>query len=133
MAIKMDVRQLKKIKEHLEKLNQVDYDKICEESTNELASRLIRKVVKRTPVLTGHLKGNWRANKAVKRNGQWRTAVYNPTEYAAYVEYGHRTKNGGWVTGRYMLTRSEQELEADSGRIVLKKVEKKLGDVFNGK
>ena len=32
--------------------------------------------------------------------------MYNNTEYANHVEYGHRTPKGGFVKGRKMLHRS---------------------------
>jgi len=45
------------------------------------------------------------------------------------VEFGHRTINRvGWVDGRFMLTISEQELEADAPRIL----ENKLKNFFEG-
>ena len=37
--------------------------------------------------------------------------VGNIAEYASYVEYGHSTRNGGWVEGGFMLTISIDEIE----------------------
>ena len=57
--------------------------------------------------------------------------IVNPVEYASYVEYGHRTKSGdGWVEGKFMLTISEQEVQASSTAILEKKLRKKLGECF---
>ncbi|WP_419962101.1 HK97 gp10 family phage protein [Psychrobacillus sp. BM2] len=59
--------------------------------------------------------------------------IINPVNYAAYVEFGHRTANhAGWVNGRFMLTISEQELEAQAPNILEKKLMKFLGGVFDG-
>lgn len=57
--------------------------------------------------------------------------IVNPVEYASYVEYGHRTKSGdGWVEGKFMLTISEREVQANSTAILEKKLRKKLGECF---
>lgn len=57
--------------------------------------------------------------------------IVNPVEYAPYVEFGHRTKNHkGWVRGKFMLTISEQELQAVAPAILQRKLAKKLGECF---
>ena len=59
--------------------------------------------------------------------------IINPVHYASYVEFGHRTANHkGWVKGRFMLTKSELELEAQAPNIIEKKLIKFLGECFNG-
>lgn len=60
-----------------------------------------------TPVDTGHLKGSWRKSRAV----QGKVEIYDNVEYAAHVEYGHRTRSGGFVKGKKMLHRAM--LQAD--------------------
>lgn len=51
--------------------------------------------------------------------------IVNPVEYASYVEYGHRTADHkGWVPGRFMMTISEQELQAIAPQILEAKVRK---------
>ncbi len=54
--------------------------------------------------------------------------IVNPVEYAAYVEYGHRTANHkGWVKGRFMMTISEQELKRIAPKVLENKIKKFLG------
>lgn len=66
--------------------------------------------------------------------GLYQIEIINPVEYASYVEFGHRTRNHkGWVKGRFMLTISEQELDAQAPKILEKKLMKYLGDVFDDK
>lgn len=49
--------------------------------------------------------------------------VMNPVEYASYVEKGHRTVNHkGWVTGHFMLTLSERELQTIAPGVLEKKL-----------
>jgi hypothetical protein len=51
----------------------------------------------------------------------------NETEYASYVEFGHRTRNHkGWVKGQFMLTISEEELKRDAPKVLERKLKKML-------
>lgn len=45
-----DFRELKKFQEKLEKLSKAEINKFCIDVSKELAARLLRKVIKRTPV-----------------------------------------------------------------------------------
>lgn len=45
-----DFRELKKFQEKLEKMSKANIQKFCEDVSKELAARLLRKVIKRTPV-----------------------------------------------------------------------------------
>jgi hypothetical protein len=59
--------------------------------------------------------------------------IINPVHYASYVEYGHRTRNHqGWVSGRFMLTISEKELDGQKEKILERKLKKYLGECFDG-
>lgn len=50
-------------------------------------------------------------NLPVTKSGDtYRIVVSNNTEYAAYVEFGHRTVNGGWYEGLHFLTITEDRL-----------------------
>ena len=68
--------------------------------------------------------------------------IVNPVEYASYVEFGHRQTPGryvpalgkrlkkGWVEGKFMLTISEQEVQAAAPKILENKLKQKLGEIF---
>ena len=70
----------------------------------------------------------------VNHNGNsYAIEIVNPVEYASYVEWGHRTRNGGgmgWVEGHKMLTISEDEIRRDAPRVLENKLKKKLGECF---
>lgn len=149
-----DFRQLKRLQKKMEKLQSGDFDKFCEEAAKELAARLLGKVIRRTPVDDGVLRRGWTVQtesqaqvggnpKNVKAYAEslivtkvgstYEIEVINPVNYASYVEFGHRTANhAGWVNGRFMLTISEQELDAQAPKILEKKLMKFLGGVFDG-
>lgn len=78
------------------------------------------RVQNNTPVDTGLLRGRWSHTTA--SGGQCQ--IYNNVDYAAHVEYGHRTRNGGFVKGRKMLHRgmlqSGKAFEADCAAIYKK-------------
>ena len=46
----IDVSQLKRLQSNLNQLEKIDFNKFCEQMTNEIAQRLIRRVKQRTPV-----------------------------------------------------------------------------------
>jgi hypothetical protein len=131
---KVDYQQLVKLRDQLEKLQSADLDKFSEQMVKELAERLLRKAVKRTPVDSGWLREGWFIGGTHHYGGYYVVEVYNNTEYASYVESGHRTRDHkGWVPGRFMLLISEKELERDAEKIVEKKLMKLLEEAFRGK
>ncbi|MEK5070258.1 HK97 gp10 family phage protein [Sporosarcina sp. FSL K6-1508] len=46
----VDFRQLQRLQKRMEKLERAGFEKFCEDCAKELASRLLAKVIKRTPV-----------------------------------------------------------------------------------
>lgn len=157
-----DFSQLKDLQKRMEKLQRNDFQAFCEECAKELAARLLAKVIKRTPVgqyepstgkMGGTLRRGWTAKteeeaisggkvnvkayadslQVTKMGDVYQIEIINPVHYASYVEYGHRTRNHkGWVPGRFMLTISEKELDAQAPKILEKKLMKYLGECLNG-
>ena len=127
-------------------------DEFIKSCAKELAARLLAKVVKRTPTsqypsgsgkVGGTLKRGWTGGvnasasnyaqslQVHQYGGYYVIEVTNPVEYASYVEFGHRTRNHqGWVEGKFMLTISEQEIQAAAPAILEKKLQQKLGELF---
>ncbi|MDD3347340.1 HK97 gp10 family phage protein, partial [Oscillibacter sp.] len=80
----------------------------------------------------------------VHQGNEFIIEIVNPVHYASYVEYGHRQTPGryvpaigkrlkaSWVKGRFMLTISEQELQAQSPALLEKKLIQFLGEHLNG-
>ena len=60
-----------------------------------------------------------------------------------YVEYGHRQTPGryvpalgkrlksSWVSGKFMMTKSVEEVDTIAQKVVNKRLEKELGKIFN--
>ncbi len=156
---KFSASDLKKLQNKLNKLKKADVDAFVEACAKELTARLLAKVIKRTPVgqypaesgkMGGTLRRGWTSKShtdAASGSSASATAyansltinhvgnmliieVVNPVEYASYVEYGHRTANhDGWVTGRFMLTISEQEIQDIAPHVLEAKIKKFLSGV----
>lgn len=144
-----DFSQWEKLKENLEATDE-QLNLFIESCAKELAARLLAKVIKRTPVgqypastgkKGGTLRRGWTVGKSATDYAQslkvnhfgdtYVIEIVNPTEYASYVEFGHRTRNHkGWVQGKFMLTISEQEIETAAPAILERKIKKILGECF---
>lgn len=158
-----DYKQLQRLRDSLATLQSMDMDRFCTEVSKELAARLLALVIPRTPVgqypkssgkKGGTLRRGWTSKTqadAASRGGSndakayaealpvrksgnaYTIEVINPVEYASYVEFGHRTRDGdGWVPGQYFLTLSERDLERLAPGVIERKLEALLREVFNG-
>lgn len=160
MAGGMSIRGLEDLKKNLMDSDVLISD-FCEDCAKELAARLLALAIKRTPVgvypkgsgrTGGTLRRGWTAQQSGSGSEGFKTRgareyvdtlrihhfgdtyvveIANPTEYASYVEFGHRTRNHkGWVKGRFMLTLSEKEIQRAAPAILEKKINKFLKGVF---
>lgn len=133
---KIDCKGMKDLQKQLEKLKDT-HDDFVEQCAKELAARLLRMVVKRTPVgeysqssgkKGGTLRRGWTIGEIRKEGNIYKIEVINNTGYASYVEYGHRTANHkGWVKGKFMMTISERDLQAIAPKVLENKIKKFLG------
>lgn len=144
---RFNIDGLKQFRDELNKLQ--DPNVFVESCAKELAARLLRMVIKRTPVgdypastgkKGGTLRRGWTGQKHSSAQtyaetltvhhfgGIYVIEIVNPVEYASYVEHGHRTANHkGWVKGQFMMTISEQELERIAPKVLENKIKKYLG------
>ena len=126
--IKCDYSGLRRLRKRLESGG------LAEDCARALAERVITGAAERTPVLTGNLRRGFDCGDeglAILRCGQVvRADITNPVEYGSFVEFGHRTKNGGWASGRFMLTLSAAEAEASAARIVSERISEFLEGCF---
>jgi phage gpG-like protein len=87
-----------------------NFDEEASKRLNNVSQKLVAKVKLKTPVDSGVLRRSWR----VKSEGQLAKIIYTNTRYAPMVEFGHRTRGGkSFVDGRYMLTKSVEEIESE--------------------
>lgn len=149
----VNYKELQAFKNRVEKsLSDEQVDLFIQDCAKELAARLLAKVIKRTPVGVypkgtgkkgGTLRNGWTGGKnsnganyakslnVTNSGGTYTIEIVNPVEYASYIEFGHRKRgHKGWVKGRFMLTISEQEIQASASAILESKLKKKLGECF---
>lgn len=88
-----------------------DYPREFEQMVIQVANDLQTATADITPVDTSHLQENWFVGELVKRGNDYYIEVYNNVEYAEPVEYGHRTKSGGFVEGSHMMELSVELLK----------------------
>ena len=67
--------------------------KVLDMASAQMGETLVGRVKDLTPVDTGNLRQSWKRTRP--KNG--RVEVYNNTEYASHVEWGHRQKVGRYV------------------------------------
>ena len=118
MSVKFDTKELKGF---IDKLNVFGdrLDEVIVEALEEIALRELSMVAKITPVDIGTLRNAWKISNIKKTGSGFEITVYNNTEYANYVEFGHRTRDHkNWVPGKFMLTISEREVEKVMDKII---------------
>ena len=118
----VDFTELVVLRDKLQNLQNV-IDDFCIQVTQEISQDFVDAVIERTPGgQTGALKNNWVSN-IIKEGDIYKIEVINPLEYAEFVEFGHRKKNGkGWVQGKFMLTITERDLQRNLDKIIREKV-----------
>jgi len=113
---KVDFRELKELERRIDKLEQVDLDRFCQDMAKQIAQMLLRKVKKRTIAgvvpdyateeakqeywagyTGGTLRDAWTVLPIEKQGNNYVVTIVNNMEYASYVEYGHRQRPGRYV------------------------------------
>lgn len=168
---KFDCKSFEKLAKRFEDVDKIS-EQLMVDILYEIANRILRKTKKRTPVgdygthehtiskgknkgktvikknkgshglVGGNLRRNWYITDVKKKGKDLYIEIYNPIEYAPYVEYGHRQEVGRyvpalgkrlkepWVEGKFMLTISIKEAESLLPKIADKHIQKVLGELF---
>lgn len=136
----VDCRELEKFRDNLGKMLK-DNNAFIESVTRELAQRLLAMLVDATPVDTGYLKDNWYVV-LTKTGSGYEAEIINNTNYASYVNYGHRQTPGryvpaigkklkkGWVDGKFFTELSVAELRGITQPLLEKRLRGHLEEAF---
>ncbi len=136
----VDCGELEKFRDNLGKMLK-DNDAFIKSVTQELAKELFAMLIKATPVDTGYLKENWYVV-ITKVSGGYEAEIINNTEYASYVNYGHRQTPGryvpaigkrlkkGWVDGKFFIELSVVELRGKTRPLIENMLEQHLKEAF---
>lgn len=119
----VDFSELVALRDKFQNLQNI-IDDFCIQVTKEIAQIVIDNAIKRTPVDTSKLVKAWNTENLKKEGTIYKIEIVNPIEYAEFVEFGHRKKNGeGWVKGSFMLTIAERDLQRNLDEIIRGKVD----------
>lgn len=67
----------------------------------------------------GELRRNWSLDGVQKIGNEFVVTISNNTEYAPFVEHGHRKANGkGWVEGQFFLKLTMEDVKEQLPKIV---------------
>ena len=120
----------------------IDVDDLLKKMARKIAKALLNRTIKRTPVDTGNLQRNWRAH-IHKEGHEYIIEVSNNTEYASYVEHGHRQAVGKYVPaigkrlvspfveGKHMLKIAEDEVKRVAPHQLEAMLKKKLEAILD--
>ena len=136
-----DYSELVEFQERMKKAREIIKHEFME-AAKEIAVEFLNEVKEKTPIGdTKQLSDKWRS-RVYSSGHDYIILIYNPMEYASYVEDGHRTRKGKgkkasrinskfWVEGRFMLKLTQDDIEQ---RIpdFLNRVEQKLVEVLDG-
>lgn len=136
----VDCRELEKFRDNLGKMLKGN-NAFIESVTRELAQRLFAMLINATPVDTGYLRENWYVV-ITKVSGGYEAEIINNTNYASYVNYGHRQTPGryvpaigkrlkkGWVDGKFFIELSVAELRGITQPLLEKRLREHLEEAF---
>ena len=117
-----DFEEMKQFQKQVETAEKGSRD-LAKTLAKDLAARLFRLTRKRTPRKSGALRKGWKVSNATYGAYTATIRLYNDTEYALYVEAGHRTRDHeSYVPGRHMLAISTAELEMLAPKLIEKRV-----------
>jgi surface antigen len=107
-----------------------------EGALTKTAGTALNKVKKKTPVDKGTLRKNWQASNAKHFGGVFLIDIYNNTEYAPFIENGHRIVRGGrtvgYQPGVFMLRDAIKEVDDNWDKLVGKRFLKAVENILGG-
>lgn len=92
---------------------QKNYGDFLESFMKEIGLRTLAQTRKLTPVITGHLRRQWQVSPVQYTENTVSVEIFNPVEYASFVEDGHRQERrfvpGRWEGDRFIYDPKSKE------------------------
>ncbi|WP_159459807.1 HK97 gp10 family phage protein [Scatolibacter rhodanostii] len=167
MSKNVNYEDLKNLLKRLEAAEQ-ESPAFVEKLAKQIAARLLRALKKNTPVYEtpdylnpikdyekraqyqfkrtgGTLRRAWTAERVQIKGDIVQITIFNPMEYASYVNYGHRQTPGryvpqiglrlkkSWVQGSFFMEKSENQTEQYIQQMLEPQIMQFLKGVFDGK
>lgn len=86
----------------------------------EMGMRAMAQTKALTPVDTGNLRNRWELQGVFRKGEELYVVLFNPVEYASFVEDGHRQRKR-WVPGRWQGNRFIYDRDAKTGMMLREK------------
>lgn len=123
---------------------QKGHDQFIRSFLTEMGMRAMAQTKKLTPVDTGHLRNTWELSQVYRNGDELYVVLFNPTEYASFVEDGHmqhaRFVPGSFLGGKFeyipgypfgMMLKEKWIPGQHMARISITKVEQELPRRYN--
>lgn len=124
-GMSVSVSGTKGLEQKLQRMNQVRFDAVVEKQSAQMVDRA---TASHNPSQGGTPYDTGEMLQSVQRAGSGSSAEVGYTkEYAPHVEYGHRTRNGGWVPGQHFLQKNVEIQRPIFQQDLLEAVEKEKG------
>lgn len=132
---KFDFRELEELARSVELALSGDFiDRFIRDYMLEMAYRIHRNTVMRTPTDTTLLKRSWVVGEVKKVGNVYQIEISNNVHYASFVEMGHRKRNGkGWVMGKFMVTISTKQVAREMPGYLERRFTTLLTNMMNGR
>lgn len=108
--------------------------KLMQDAMTKALRIVLADVIENTPEREkngGTLRRGWK-DSPIKTSGNKVTAeISNDVNYAPHVEFGHRTRSGGFVKGQFMMTNTVNEFKAVYEKLASEALEEYMEDLFN--
>jgi len=108
MAFRVEFNDVDNLAGKLYAASSIDFDKVVNKNLADMWNRGIGGGIGGTPVDTGELRLSM---KATPSKGTAGGSIGYSKEYAPHVEFGHRTRGGGYVPGQEFLQANAEEQE----------------------
>lgn len=107
IAVSFEVEGIQDLVQALQGLSESRFDARFDAVTKMTARNIYNRAMSPggTPVDTGEL----RQSAGIDVEGKGKAIVGYSKEYAPHVEYGHRTRGGGYVAGQHYLQRNVEK------------------------
>lgn len=99
-TIKINDSELSTLAEKLRSMNEIRFNEVIKKNVVQMLNTARRGG---TPISTDNTRPGGPHGELRKSSSTFGDEMGYSKEYAPHVEYGHRTRNGGWVPGQHFL------------------------------
>lgn len=124
-GMSVSVSGTKDLEQKLQRMNQIRFDAVVEKQAIQMVGRAM---ASHNPSQGGTPYDKGQLLESVQKSESGGSVEVGYTkEYAPHVEYGHRTRNGGWVPGQHFLQKNVEIQRPIFQQDLLEAIEKEKG------